>query len=209
MLRILMEILISSKKKLNFPLYQITFYTTKKNGTGLGLSTVTNIVKKHEGFIEAQSEVGKGAKFQIYIPTTCLKNVAVSEIQKIENFESHGETILIIEDEGFLRDSIAEALENRGFFVIKAKDGIEGISVYSTDHQKISLILVDMMMPVLDGASTVATLKSIDPDVKVIAMSGFVDDEKIEKLASVGVSKILKKPYTENELLSEVQIALR
>jgi two-component system cell cycle sensor histidine kinase/response regulator CckA len=180
------------------------FYTTKEygKGTGLGLSTVLGIVRSHGGFVEVQSKVREGTKFKIYFPA--IK----TEIQKIEEHklklpDGNGDLILIADDESLVREITSTTLEAHGYNVLIAEDGAQAIVLYSQNMSEIKVILMDMMMPVMDGYESIRAIRKINPEVKIIAVSGLADKEKHEKVSDY-TNAFLPKPYTAEELLRTI-----
>ena len=186
------------------------FFTTKEvgKGTGLGLSTVVGIIKSHGGFVKVLSEVGKGTEFKVYLPVTqtvALEN-PYDEGHKLP--KGHGELILVIDDEDSIREITKTSLEAYDYRVLTARDGIEAVAVYAQHKDEISLALVDMMMPCMDGMTTIRTLQKINPQVKIIAVSGLVSNLKAIEHLGDNVKTFLSKPYTSNELLENLQLVL-
>lgn len=182
------------------------FFTTKApgQGTGLGLSTVTAIVKSHGGFIQVESEESQGTQFQIYLPAT-----PTSELHKPEAtpaLKGKGELVLVVDDEAPVREVTTAALEANGYRVITAKDGIEAVTRYLQDQATIDLVLIDMMMPSMDGPMTIRMLQDINPQVKLVAMSGLAASNKAAPLQPD--TSFLTKPFTTGELLEALHQAL-
>ncbi|MBI3260349.1 MAG: response regulator, partial [Ignavibacteriae bacterium] len=175
------------------------FFTTKSidKGTGLGLSTVLTIIKSHNGFINVYSEVGKGTTFKVYLPaqeSAEIDIVSVNEKQLLGN----GELILIVDDEESIREITKVTLEANGYSVITAIDGTEAITAFATHGTEIALVITDMMMPYMDGTATIRALQKMNPNVKVIAVSGLKQDGEIMHRDSV---TFLNKPYTSEKLI--------
>jgi len=184
------------------------FFTTKEigKGTGLGLSTVIGIIKSHGGFVKVYSEVGRGTQFKVYLP-----EAEVDQITPVEDLElptGKGELILVVDDEAAIRDITKTSLETYNYRALTASDGIEAIALYAEHRQEISVVLTDMMMPSMDGATTIRTLRKIEPHVKIVAVSGLVSKEKLAQVASIGVKTFLPKPYTTKELLTTLHEVL-
>jgi PAS domain S-box-containing protein len=177
------------------------FFTTKSSGkgTGLGLSTVLGIVRSHGGWLDVYSEVNKGTRFKIYLPA--VETVAAPTSQPLEMLQGDGSCILVVDDEASIRDITKTALENYHYQVITAENGIEAISLYAQHREEIQLVLMDLMMPTLDPETTVRTLQTINPDVKIILMSGLDANEEVLQTDNLGVQAFIAKPFTMQALL--------
>lgn len=185
------------------------FFTTKEigKGTGLGLPTVLGIIKGHGGFLNVSSEVGKGTEFKIYLP-----GIQEDEIERREEIQfptGNGEQILIVDDEVFIRELSQVTLKKYGYRVLTASNGIEAVDLYAQHQDEISLVLLDMMMPSMDGPSTVHYLQKINPSIKIIAMSGLALNVMLAEVAKLGVTTFLSKPYTQEELLEAISQTLQ
>ena len=186
------------------------FFTTKElgKGTGLGLSTVIGIVKSHGGFVNVSSEIGKGTQFKVYLP---VKQSGVTDCTPAAQQElpsGHGELILVVDDEDAIREVTKTLLETNDYRVLVASDGIEAITLYTQHKEEISAVLIDMMMPSMDGPTTIRVLQKINPQVKVIGVSGLVSNHKMVEFVGSCVKTFLPKPYTSNELLKNLQTVL-
>ena len=182
------------------------FFTTKERGrgTGLGLSTVHGIVKRHGGFAEVSSEVEKGTTFRVYLPTS-----PSAEVQKAEEAPAFlpsgkGELILVVEDEASIREITQDTLEAHGYQVMTARDGAEAVSLYAQHPGKIQAVITDMAMPVMDGPATIRALQRIQPAVKVIAVSGMAWDKPLAEAISDAMKAFLQKPFTAGKLPGNV-----
>jgi PAS domain S-box-containing protein len=186
------------------------FFTTKElgKGTGLGLSSVLGIIKSHGGFVNVSSEMGKGTEFQVYLPVTPTMETDCPAEEHQELLTGHGEVILVVDDEDSIREITRTSLETYGYRVLVASDGIEAVALYTQHQQEISVVLLDMMMPSMDGPTTIRVLQKINPQIKIIGVSGLVSNHKMIELVGNSVKTFLPKPYTSNELLKNLQIVL-
>ncbi|MEH2174046.1 hybrid sensor histidine kinase/response regulator [Nostoc sp.] len=177
------------------------FFTTKDvgQGTGLGLSTVLGIVKSHGGFVNVYSELESGTSFQVYLPA--VGGIETRSPENLPPQTGHGELILVVDDEAAIQEITIISLEAHNYKILVASDGIEAIALYAQNRDKISAVLMDIMLPSLDGLTAIRTLQKINPQVKIIASSGLMSDKKLSAVAAIGVNTFLSKPYTVHELL--------
>ncbi len=182
------------------------FFTTKDKdkGTGLGLSVVYGIVRNHNGIIEVQSEPNVGTRFDIYLPL--VKGYIKEEVHQQKEFiEGFGETILIIDDEEHVRGLLKDVFESKGYNTLVAADGMEGVELYKKNYTTISLVLIDMVMPKMDGIETYREMKNINKNLKAIVATGFSSESKIKEIQECGIKYFIKKPFDIEELLSLVR----
>jgi two-component system cell cycle sensor histidine kinase/response regulator CckA len=182
------------------------FFTTKAigKGTGLGLSTVRGIVKSHGGFIDVVSKVGEGTEFKVFLPA--VEALVPPQAQPLHPSNGNAEWILVVDDEPEILETTKMSLETYNYRVLTANGGIEAISLCAQYKHKIAVVLVDMMMPSMDGPTTIQTLQKIDPAIKAIAISGFVSNDKLKDAS--GIKNFIAKPYTIQELLKTLQTVL-
>lgn len=177
------------------------FFTTKGlgKGTGLGLPTVRGIVKNHEGFLLVSSQVGKGTAFTVYLPAIQGTEALTSEPTELP-FGS-GELILVVDDEVAICEIAQALLEKFGYNVLTANDGMEAISLYSQRSSEIAVVILDMMMPFMDGNLTLKALQKINPSVKIIAVSGLLSNFPRSESGENSSITCLSKPYKTRDLL--------
>ncbi len=187
------------------------FFTTKEHGhgTGLGLSTVAGIVRSHGGFISVYSEVGRGARFRVYLPAIESAQAAPAKPSQRDLPVGNGELVLVIDDENAIREVARETLSAFGYRVIVAGDGAEAMAVFAAHRDEVKVVMTDMMMPYMDGPATIRALRGLDTKVKIIATSGLKAEDKISDAAQLGVKTFLPKPYTAEKLLKTVAAVLK
>jgi two-component system, cell cycle sensor histidine kinase and response regulator CckA len=185
------------------------FFTTKEvgKGTGLGLATVYGIVKHHGGHINCYSEPGCGTTFKIYLPA-----VQTDKEPKIREEEipirGGNETILLVDDEDFIRDIGSKALNRSGYHVITASDGQEALDVYRREGDKISLVILDLIMPEMDGKKCLNRILEINPKAKVLMASGYSEHGPSNASITEGAVGFVVKPYDIRKLRQTVRKVL-
>jgi two-component system cell cycle sensor histidine kinase/response regulator CckA len=192
------------------------FFSTKEvgKGTGLGLSTVYGIVKQTGGFIFAESTVGQGTTFRIFLPRHVpaaeepapVPVPGVKPAPKPADDTGRG-TVLLVEDEEGLRGLNARGLSSRGYTVLQAANGFEAVEAFESHSGKIDLVVSDVVMPEMDGPTLLTELRGRDPDVKVIFVSGYAE-EAFEKNLPEGRYSFLAKPFTLKQLVGAVKEAM-
>ncbi|HEY9802908.1 MAG TPA: PAS domain S-box protein [Leptolyngbyaceae cyanobacterium] len=185
------------------------FFTTKDigAGTGLGLSTVLGIIKSHGGFVTVSSKVGQGSKFKLFLPA--IPAIPDLPTQEIETPQGNGELILIVDDEAPIREIAKMILEDHNYNTLIAANGIEAIALYAQNKYRINAVLMDMMMPEMDGVTAIRTLRKMNSHVRIIASSGINATETLSQAAVVGVQQVLPKPFTAPELLNTLHHVLQ
>lgn len=186
------------------------FFTTKEvgKGTGLGLSTALTIIKGHGGFINVYSEPEQGTRFSIYFPAAESEHRFDDEKGKVSIPRGNGELVLVVDDEDNIRDVMTATLETFGYRVITAADGTEGLAQYAQRSKEISLVITDMAMPFMDGPAMIRALRKIDPQFKIIGMSGLLNADQTAELQSLKVTAFLAKPFTAESLLNAISSAM-
>jgi DNA-binding response OmpR family regulator/signal transduction histidine kinase len=183
------------------------FFTTKGSGkgTGLGLSMAYGTINAHNGSVYVESEPNVGTTFHMLFPVTDLKPQDQKQAITDPNARNlTGGTILIIDDEEAIRRMLMKTLNYVGYDVLEAKSGKAGIDVYQQDQEKISLVILDVIMPEMDGVEVYRELKKINPDVAIIISSGYASNKQTIELKSMGVEGFLKKPYRQRDLVEAV-----
>lgn len=187
------------------------FFTTKKmgGGSGLGLASAFGIIKNHGGIIDVDSSRGKGTTFHIYLPATQkIKQKANITPNTLSDGQNGSCTILVVDDEKYILDSMKVLLEDLGYAVFTASDGRKAIDRFRRRKQDIDLVLLDMVMPDISGARVFELMKVEKPDVKVIISSGYSIDSIPESLPDSGYTCFIQKPYNITELTAMIENAV-
>ncbi len=181
------------------------FFTTKEIGcgTGLGLASAFGIIKNHGGFIDVESNVGKGTSFFIYLPASKTKDSKASVSS--EKLLRGDETILIIDDEAYIINVVRMMLEGLGYTVLDASCGKAGMDVFLENYNGIDLVILDMIMPDLNGEEVYKRIKSLKPDIKVLIASGYNVDFQAASLLKKGCNGFIQKPYNLNKLSKKLR----
>ncbi|HYA14291.1 MAG TPA: response regulator, partial [Syntrophales bacterium] len=185
------------------------FFTTKElgKGTGLGLSMVYGIVKNHHGHIVCYSELNRGTTFKIFLP-------AIEPLEKpletvaMEKPQGGTETILLIDDEEFIRDMGEQILTTFGYIVYTAPDGESAIEIYRKQRDAIDLIILDLIMPGMGGRECLLRLLDIDPQSRIVIASGHMVDGPVKDIVDLGAKDFIHKPYGLRQMLKVVREVL-
>ena len=184
------------------------FFTTKSvgKGTGLGLSMIDGIVEQSGGYIEVESEPGRGSTFRIYLPQVADAPGDSSGPEGISVSGIGGtETVLVVEDQAEVRDYAADALRAYGYRVIEAENASEALLLYETERDAIDLVLTDVVMPNLSGRELADLLAEKRPDVRVLFMSGYTDDDILRPGALRKGTEFIQKPFSPRQLAAKVR----
>ncbi len=187
------------------------FYTTKPagKGTGLGLATVYGIVKQNKGYIWAYSELGMGTIFKIYLPCVAGREISVEmEGVKTETIARGCETVLLVEDENAVRRAAAEFLNQQGYSVLEAKDGVDALAVAKGHDKNIDLVVSDVVMPNMSGGQLAKELAELRPHTKVLFVSGYAGKMVLDHKVIDLEANFLQKPYTLKQLSGKIRAAL-
>ncbi len=182
------------------------FYTTKQvgEGTGLGLAAVFGTVTAHEGAITVESKVGEGTAFHILLPVAGNKGAELdtnSYAAIATEFDGTGKKVLIVDDEAIVRSMATALIVDAGYEVEQADNGREAVEMFKHNPKKYDVVILDMIMPVMDGLETLVELFKINPEVKVIVASGYAEDTRIKEMLLHGAKTFIQKPYRQSEML--------
>ena len=180
------------------------FFTTKEmgRGTGLGLASAYGIIKAHAGYIDVESEIGKGTTFTIYLPVSKRKRPEV--IKGDEAIKFGKGTILVVDDEEMILDIGSEMIGKMGYQAISARNGDEAVSLYRENPDRFDLVVLDLIMPGTSGSETFDMLRQINPGVKVLLASGYSIDRQAIALIDRGCNGFIQKPYNLENLSRKI-----
>lgn len=187
------------------------FFTTKEvgKGTGLGLAVVFGVVEAHNGFIDVVSEPGRGAIFRLFLPSLASAGPARSDVEEASKEIPGGvETLLIVEDEEPLLEMLQLMLVDKGYTVLSAEDGMRALNIYQHRKNDIHLVITDFGLPKITGLEVCRQIRQINPNVKLILATGYLDPEIKTEFLKAGIQHFLIKPYTISEVLRTVREAL-
>lgn len=187
------------------------FFTTKElgHGTGLGLPTVLGIVKGHQGFVDIETAAGQGTRFAVYLPARIAASHSLGPALAAEPCRGHGELVLVVDDEPAILETARATLTAYGYQVLTASDGREAVAIYRQRAGEIQVILLDLMMPALDGLGTLRELRADSATVPIVAMSGMPVEARVESAFAAGATLFLPKPFAGEQLVSLIEAALR
>jgi PAS domain S-box-containing protein len=186
------------------------FFTTKElgKGTGLGLSTVLGIVQSHGGFIQVHSQLGRGTQFKAYLPASEATEAQPASQANQPLPQGGGELVLVVDDEKSVRQVTRQLLEHNGYRVIEAAEGADGITQYVAHQKEVQVVVTDLAMPVMDGAAFIRVLRRLNPQVRIIAVSGYQSKSSLPADLGVPAEARLSKPFSGAMLLQTLQRVL-
>jgi CheY-like chemotaxis protein len=183
------------------------FFTTKFTGRGLGLAAALGIVRSHKGALSVSSLPGAGSAFRVLFPAVAAEIVLPEE--PADAREKVSGTVLVVDDEDVVRRAVKAALEGRGFEVMVAENGREAIELLRKNGDHISLVLLDLTMPVMSGEETLQHLREIRANVPVLISSGYSEAEARRRMGNMGALTFIQKPYTGARLVEAISGVLR
>ena len=188
------------------------FFSTKKGRpgkkhSGLGLATVFGIVKAHDGIIRVESQIGEGTTFHVWFPANVNLRAEEENIAEPESPKG-SETILVVDDEESLRDMLQRVLSNAGYEVQLVSSGTHAVDIVRRATDLFDLIILDIVMPGMNGLETFQKLKEINPAIRVLVASGYSDQGQAQDLLAAGAKDFIQKPFSFQEILSKVRTLL-
>ncbi len=179
------------------------FFSTKFVGRGLGLPATLGVMRGHQGGIRVESQLGQGSLFTLAFPAARAPEAGLGPGKRLRSG-----AILVVDDEGVLREVVREVLEAEGYRVLEASEGQEALDIFAPDPQAIALVLLDLSMPGMGGEEAFRRMRELDPEVQVVLTSGFSEAEATRHFGGLGLAGFIQKPYAVPDLVSLVRCCL-
>ncbi len=186
------------------------FFTTKAvgEGTGLGLAQVYGIIKQHGGFIDLESVTGEGTTFKVYLPSFTLTDILAPVEVETVTAEGRGEMILVVEDDENTLEAVCEILKTLNYHALPASDGKQALALFERQHQEIALVISDMVMPGMSGSKLYTRLQEMEPNIKMVIVTGYPFDDEDKALLSQGIVAWIQKPFVVEQMATAIREAL-
>lgn len=184
------------------------FFTTKEHATGLGLAVIQEIIEQHNGYIEVRSDINKGTIMTVYLPEyTGEEGETTDDVEPdySEQIPLGEGLVMIVDDEEVMRKTASNILEKLGYSTITANDGEEAVNIFKEKHNQIVLTLLDLSMPKMSGKEAYEAMKEIDPNLKVLIVSGLASEDRVKEVTDLGADGFIKKPYSMVDLAQDVK----
>jgi len=184
------------------------FFTTKPEGTGLGLAMVRSTVQSHHGHIMVESTPGKGTAMQIHLPVAERSLDQPPSPTEQKELLSGSETLLLVDDAPTIRLATRHLLTSKGYLVLEAADGADAVEIFRRHSKEISLVLLEIDIPQTGAAQVIAELRRLEPEAKVLLLSGYDPGSTADELRALGTCGVLAKPWEGAELLRRLRAVL-
>ncbi|HMN31652.1 MAG TPA: response regulator, partial [Caldilineaceae bacterium] len=181
------------------------FFTTKFTGRGLGLASVLGIIRSHQGGLHVTSTVGAGTTFlllfplldeALYLPAKSTPSIAPTVANGV---------VLVVDDEGVVREAMVEILSAAGLSVLEAENGQKGIALFRQHEQELKLVLLDLSMPEMSGEQVFYKLQTLNPNIPILLVSGYSEHEVMDRFVNTGLTGFIQKPFTRESLLEQIE----
>jgi CheY-like chemotaxis protein len=183
------------------------FFSTKFTGRGLGLAAVLGIVRGVRGALKVESEPGRGSRFRVLIPSRVERSADPRGVGASVGRQEGIETVMVVDDDEVVRSLTRQMLEESGFAVVTAADGLQAVEVFNESSEVIDLVLLDMTMPHMDGRATFEKLRQVRADIPVIVSTGYNEQDALDRFRGARPSGFLQKPYRMSELVEAIREA--